>query len=314
MYVIASLVGNQRIDIGCCGTCGLVGYMHRQSNELLQAYYKSEWMGDTLDAAIARAKEMQRLTTPTAYGTDLREPVFEVGCGYGNQVRCLQLAGYQDIEAIESCAVRAEAVRQVHGIRVFDGDFLTADIPRKYSLVVSHHAIEHVTDPDAFVRRCSEITKPGGKLVLSMPNFYTEPSCGVLFFAPHLYSFTVTALTRLLNKHGYAIDCVGDRGLSVMAQLVGTPWTAKPPQYDHVHYAVRKLICGLGLHHEIVVPDTLMWSKHHDVTSLHPSWPMYAIDPPELKRTIAIAPIREFKTIRSPVEVQFDGDVVMFNK
>lgn len=94
-------------------------------------------------------------------------------------------------------------------IEVINDDFLKHDFKSvKYDLVTSWHVIEHIPDPESFVRKIYQILKPGGYLVISTPN--SESFSFRLFGkdwyhldAPrHLVLFNKESLIRLTEKSG----------------------------------------------------------------------------------------------------------------
>ena len=100
--------------------------------------------------------------------------VLDVGCGsgqflelLGQHTRVVECAGYEfSPEAAESARVRGhtvyegrfpEAVLQVHKRAFFDA-------------VCVFQVIEHIVDPVSFIRSISELLRPRGMLIISVPN------------------------------------------------------------------------------------------------------------------------------------------------
>lgn len=53
---------------------------------------------------------------------------------------------------------------------VFVGDFLSLEIEEKFDCITCLDVIEHLTDPEAFLRKARSLLVEGGRLVLSVPN------------------------------------------------------------------------------------------------------------------------------------------------
>jgi 2-polyprenyl-3-methyl-5-hydroxy-6-metoxy-1,4-benzoquinol methylase len=50
------------------------------------------------------------------------------------------------------------------------GDIFTVSCPLPYDIVFAGEVIEHVAHPDRFLKRCGELTSPGGHVVITTPN------------------------------------------------------------------------------------------------------------------------------------------------
>ena len=101
--------------------------------------------------------------------------LLDIGCGSGattaavRDARGVEWAG--GIEFVDEVAERAEAGFD----RVWRGDAaqapLEAEIPAgSLDLVLCLDVLEHMPDPWTMVRRLSRLIRPGGRLILSVPN------------------------------------------------------------------------------------------------------------------------------------------------
>lgn len=85
------------------------------------------------------------------------------------------------------CDIDARAVelaKRLHGARIERAEVIEPDRPLPlpdgaFDLVVSMDVIEHVADPTPWVRDIARVTRPGGKLFLTTPN-YGFSSLGLL--------------------------------------------------------------------------------------------------------------------------------------
>jgi SAM-dependent methyltransferase len=95
----------------------------------------------------------------------------EVGCGFGAFVaRVIKEKGIP----FEGCEQNPSAVgvAQSNGIpvRLERLEDMARRYPAAYDLVCSFQVLEHVTDPGGFLKSACELLRPGGKLILGVPN------------------------------------------------------------------------------------------------------------------------------------------------
>lgn len=73
----------------------------------------------------------------------------------------------------------------------------------RFDAVMSHFVIEHVVDPVGFISGIAELLKPGGVLLLSMPDAFSNP--GDMIVADHVNHFSPPSLERALNEAGFVL-------------------------------------------------------------------------------------------------------------
>jgi SAM-dependent methyltransferase len=76
----------------------------------------------------------------------------------------------------------------------------------RFDAAMSHFVIEHVADPQGFVRDIGALLRPGGSLLLSMPDVDANP--GDLVVADHLNHFSEVSLRRILAASGFRTTTV----------------------------------------------------------------------------------------------------------
>lgn len=96
--------------------------------------------------------------------------VLDIGCGVGQVVARLSQAGYEahgvDVTEPNIAKTRAFTDRCL----VYDGARLPYPADH-FESVGALNVLEHVEDPEGFVREAVRVTRPGGRIVLSSPNF-----------------------------------------------------------------------------------------------------------------------------------------------
>lgn len=100
----------------------------------------------------------------------------EIGCAPGRILA--EFCSRLDYEAhgldFAAPAEEIEEYLRAEGVRVGNvqkADFLTWDPQRQYDVVASFGFVEHFTDAEAVVDRHFRLAKPGGTVVITLPNF-----------------------------------------------------------------------------------------------------------------------------------------------
>ncbi|MBV8547066.1 MAG: class I SAM-dependent methyltransferase [Acidobacteria bacterium] len=150
-----------------------------------------------------RVGVIRRLTKPGA--------VLDVGCGRGFTLRFLADAGYRST-GVELSADAAAHARDVLGIDIRTGDFLSQSFEAgQFDVVIFWHSLEHVADPLAALNRAAEILKPGGLLVVAVPNLSSIQArlAGREWFhldvPRHYVHFSARGLKRALRDRHFRI-------------------------------------------------------------------------------------------------------------
>lgn len=103
------------------------------------------------------------------------ERALEIGCGTGATMAVLQ----QRRKLAQAVGVELDAASAAEARSHFDtviestveaADFEAVIAPASLDLVLCLDVLEHLVDPWTVVRRASPLLKPGGRLILSVPN------------------------------------------------------------------------------------------------------------------------------------------------
>lgn len=95
----------------------------------------------------------------------------DVGCGVGQVVARLQEAGFEShgVDVSQPNIERARKVSQ--RCQLYDGR--TLPFPDgHFASAGALNVLEHVDEPEAFIRELVRVVAPGGKIVISSPNFF----------------------------------------------------------------------------------------------------------------------------------------------
>lgn len=96
--------------------------------------------------------------------------VLEIGVGFGHFLKAASLAGHS-VSGIELNASAAARVRAL-GFKVFEFDLatLSEQIKTPFDAVCAFQVLEHVSDPRGLLEGMLNVLRPGGQLILSVPN------------------------------------------------------------------------------------------------------------------------------------------------
>lgn len=94
------------------------------------------------------------------------DAILDVGTGNGSLLTRLQQIGFTNLTGIDPFI--NESVD--HGnVKVLKKDIF--EVNEKYDVVMMHHALEHVPDPKATLKKIYQILNPGGRLLVRLPIF-----------------------------------------------------------------------------------------------------------------------------------------------
>ena len=136
----------------------------------------------------------------------------EIGTCRGWMLRALRERGWEAI-GTERTADAARAASEASGAPVYAADLDTLSDERPFDLVVMFHVLEHLEDPIATLRSAAARLRPGGTLVLGLPNIASWQSRAMgrhwmhLDVPRHLGHFSPEAMRQALAATGF--DLVG---------------------------------------------------------------------------------------------------------
>lgn len=196
-----------------CGVCGLASTLPRPAGADLQRYYPPSYYGQgrrygaPLERLLAALYAVRARGIVRASGA-ARGSALDVGCGRGQILDQLRRRGWKVVGTELSDASAAYA-RDMLGLTVHVGPLADLALPAEgFSLVILWHVLEHAEDPAGLLREIVRLLKPGGTLLVAVPNFGSPEARigrGVWFHLDvprHLSHFTPRTLAALLEDAG----------------------------------------------------------------------------------------------------------------
>ncbi len=202
-----------RFAIVRCADCGLGSLFPLPSSTEVGSFYHPDYYGSggrkfsgliELLVRLVGQRHARFLTKQVpAQGR-----VLDVGCGRGVTLQAIARTGLE----CHGFDVNPHAVQGLDaGIHVHVADSL-ADAcleDQSFDEVIIWHVLEHVPDPRAMLQEVHRILRPGGVLVVAVPNAaswqakWAGPAWFHLDPPRHLYHFPLPALKRLLTSTGF---------------------------------------------------------------------------------------------------------------
>lgn len=145
--------------------------------------------------------------------------LLDVGFGAGSLLATAKRHGWKTfgVEASES-AVTSGRVNEIGELT--HGDFSTAPFPAEsFDVVSMQELVEHLPDPDPFLRRAREVLRPGGLLYLATPHGrgvsgrLLGPTWSVLKPPEHLQLYSARSIKARLERAGFERIDVFTQGL-----------------------------------------------------------------------------------------------------
>jgi len=146
----------------------------------------------------------------TACRPRLDSRILDVGCGRGERLYELALAGFTNLRGVEPFIDHDVSVAP--GVTVTRGTLEALD--GEFDLIMMHHALEHVVDPRATIRHLARLLAEGGVVVLRVPVIgkFAWRTYGVdwaqLDAPRHLYTFSENGIAALAASAGLEIQSV----------------------------------------------------------------------------------------------------------
>ncbi len=213
-FATKDYITGDRFVVGFCNNCRLDVTAPVPSEENIAKYYPSsyygsgrrfnriiEWLLNNLYAY--RARQIESKQQPGK--------VLDIGCGRGLLLSKLRERGWipRGTELSEEAAAYA---RDRLGLPVTTEALQDCNFPdEEFDLIILWHVLEHVTSPRAMLKEVSRILKPGGVLLVAVPNFgsWEAHATGRGWFhldvPRHLTHFTQGTLQNSLEMAGLSL-------------------------------------------------------------------------------------------------------------
>jgi len=154
---------------------------------------------------------------------DSARRILDIGCGAGRLGQAIKLRQGAEVVGIERNQEAAQLARErLDRVLVGDVERLEPDFaPGTFDVIVCGDILEHLRDPDRFLRRAREWLGTDGRVVASIPNVrhhsvvrsllegnWTYESAGLLD-QDHVRFFTRREIEKLFYRAGFSVETLG---------------------------------------------------------------------------------------------------------
>lgn len=201
-----------------CNKCGLI-YTDIKPSNINNAYeidyYKKvypDYESDINTHYLNNTLILQKIEQNFNIGS-----LVEIGSAFGFFLKCARERNWKTL-GFETSKYASMIARQKYNNNVLNSDFLSYHFENNVDIVVMLDTIEHLLNPSLFIKKCAEIIKPHGGIILTtgdINSFFAR-----MFFKKwrmiqpplHIYYYSPKTITSLLEKHGFSIISITHPG------------------------------------------------------------------------------------------------------
>lgn len=214
LYTARDRLGNsdKEFTIVECERCGVWRTLPEMTESELAVFYPDEYWGGAGEPDLAWIRSSQSDKIRFLNGCELSGGrILDVGCGSGFFLRALEESKWERFGVEIGKSASEQAARALGHDHILSGTVFEAGFADAFFDVVSlWSALEHTNEPRANLIEARRIVKPGGTLIVQVPNTasYQARWFGGEWFAldapRHRYHFSSQTLERLLSETGFA--------------------------------------------------------------------------------------------------------------
>lgn len=145
---------------------------------------------------------------------EVGQRVLDLGCGEGLFLELLKERGVAGVGVDHFGGAIERAKQKALDVRLQDADVFVRETHERFDGVFMAHLIEHLSPEkvEAFLRRCYEILRPGGRLVVITPNTLDLDVVTERFWSDvtHRWPYPPRLLEAIIREAGFEVLSVGD--------------------------------------------------------------------------------------------------------
>jgi 2-polyprenyl-3-methyl-5-hydroxy-6-metoxy-1,4-benzoquinol methylase len=202
---------NLYFDIRKCRRCGLALLSPRPTADVMAALYQPQHYSAPHHDLVRRLEKLilrERVTFVRKY-TNQTSRLLDIGCGNGGFLTAMAEAGH-DVHGLEPYQDALAGTPKELRSRIRCEPFESANYPEgSFDIITLWHVLEHLERPTETLRSIRKFLKPGGILILEVPNFASREAgwLGPYWYnldAPyHFWHFTPETLRAAIEQTGF---------------------------------------------------------------------------------------------------------------
>ncbi len=202
-----------------------------------------------------------------------RGRLLDIGCGTGEFLMHCKKKGFE-VFGIDIAARNIEETKKRYGINsLYQGtikDFVATNNQTKFDIITFFEIVEHLADPIDFINDVKKVLKPGGYIVITVPNAARFGGLKEKEENPpnHLFQWRKNPLRLFLHQEGFTAVTVEEQKISyefflvrgyfsfgVAGKMIQKGGSAPMDKKASVDNPIKKLIrMGAGYKNKIAVP------------------------------------------------------------
>ncbi len=203
-----------------CQACQLIRMYPWPTPAELRHYYPDDYWFVPEQDAVSNLEETYRrfvlrdhvnFVRKALERADVDGPVLDVGCGGGLFLKMLSEKG-RAVVGLDFALGAADAAWNRNGVAAVCGSLTqTPFAPESFSAVTMFHVIEHLFDPVSYLEAAHRLIKPGGRLVVQVPNascwqfLLLGENWNGVDIPRHLINYRAHDLEILLDRCGFEV-------------------------------------------------------------------------------------------------------------
>jgi 2-polyprenyl-3-methyl-5-hydroxy-6-metoxy-1,4-benzoquinol methylase len=204
-----------------CYDCGFKFTNPRPTDENIGAFYKSQDYVSHTNTNKGFVNKLYHLVRKYTLRKKLnilnkfvsRGTILDFGCGTGMFLSCCKNDGWNTVGFEPDTGAKNIAISKGNKIYSEFNDLVDSTEAVKFDVISLWHVLEHVSDLPKTLQYFNTHLKPGGVLVIAVPNYksydaqYYKEFWAAYDVPRHLYHFDVDTISQLLSNNGfYLVD------------------------------------------------------------------------------------------------------------
>jgi SAM-dependent methyltransferase len=146
--------------------------------------------------------------------------ILDIGSGTGHFLNAMKRAGWKT-EGIEINLKAQEYARSAFNLKVLPPQDIISIPDKSFDCITMWHVLEHFHDPFNYFMEIKRLIKPGGKVIVALPNSdsfdskYYGPYWAAYDVPRHLWHFNPAVFSLFAQKNGFEVSSLSYLPLDV---------------------------------------------------------------------------------------------------